>query len=46
LIFGATELSDGFVAVKPLRGEKSEGEQVQTHQSLDDVHAWAQMLRA
>ncbi|MBT9474701.1 histidine--tRNA ligase [Polaromonas sp.] len=46
LIFGATELSEGFVAVKPLRGEKSEGEQVQTHQSLDDVHAWAQMLRA
>jgi histidyl-tRNA synthetase len=46
LIFGAAELSEGRVAVKPLRGEKSEAEQVQTHQSLDDVHAWAQMLRA
>lgn len=46
LIFGAAELSDGLVAVKPLRGEKSEAEQVQTHQSLDDVPAWAQMLRA
>jgi histidyl-tRNA synthetase len=46
LIFGATELSEGLVAVKPLRGEKSEAEQAQSHQSLDNVHAWAQMLRA
>jgi histidyl-tRNA synthetase len=46
LIFGAAELSEGCVSVKPLRGGKSETEQVQTHQSLDDVPAWAQMLRA
>lgn len=46
LIFGAAELSEGLVALKPLRGERSEAEQGQTHQSLDDVHAWAQMLRA
>lgn len=45
LIFGATELSQGSVAVKPLRGEKAEGAQVQTLQSLNDVSTWAHTLR-
>ncbi|MDQ2988196.1 MAG: histidine--tRNA ligase, partial [Pseudomonadota bacterium] len=46
LIFGATELAEGSVAVKPLRGEKAESAQVQTLQPLDDVSAWAHMLRS
>ena len=45
LIFGAAELAQGCVAVKPLRGEKAEGGQAQTLQSLSDVTAWAQTLR-
>lgn len=44
LIFGATELSQGCVAVKPLRAGALEGAQVQALQSLDNVDAWAQGL--
>ncbi len=46
LIFGAIELAQGSVAVKPLRGEKADAVQVQTLQPLDDVSAWAHALRA
>jgi histidyl-tRNA synthetase len=45
LIFGATELAQGSVAVKPLRGGKAEGAQAQTLQSLNDVTVWAHTLR-
>ncbi len=45
LIFGATELAQGCVAVKSLRGEKAGGRQVQTLQPLSDVAAWAHTLR-
>ena len=44
LIFGATEVADGCVAVKPLRGEKAEAAQAQSLQRLEDVAAWAGML--
>ena len=44
LIFGATELADGCVAVKPLRGEKTDTAQAQTLQRLDDAAAWAHTL--
>ncbi|MDP3796560.1 MAG: histidine--tRNA ligase [Polaromonas sp.] len=46
LIFGAAELAQGSVAVKPLRGDKADAMQVQTLQPLDDVSAWAHALRA
>jgi histidyl-tRNA synthetase len=46
LIFGATELAQGSVAVKPLRGEKAGDAQVQALQPLNNVAAWADMLRA
>lgn len=46
LIFGAAELAQASVAVKPLRGEKVGGAQVQTLQLLNDVAAWAHTLRA
>lgn len=46
LIFGAAELAQGCVAVKPLRGEKATAAQVQTLQRLDDVGAWAHNLRS
>ncbi|NMM07049.1 histidine--tRNA ligase [Polaromonas sp.] len=45
LIFGATELAQGSVALKPLRGEKAGGAQVQTLQPLNNVAAWADTLR-
>jgi histidyl-tRNA synthetase len=45
LIFGATELEQGSVAVKPLRGSVLEGEQVQTLQLLKDANVWAHLLR-
>lgn len=45
LIFGATELAQGCVAVKSLRGEKAVGGQAQTLQPLSDVAAWAHTLR-
>jgi histidyl-tRNA synthetase len=46
LIFGATELAQGSVAVKPLRGDKAGSAQVQTLQPLNDVSAWAHILRS
>ena len=46
LIFGAAELLQGCVAVKPLRGEKTVAAQAQTLQSLNNVAAWAEMLRS
>ena len=45
LIFGASELAQGCVAVKPLRGEKAGVAQVQTLEPLNDVAAWAHTLR-
>ena len=46
LIFGEAELAEGRVAVKPLRGEKDGSSTAQTLQALDDVAAWAGMLRS
>ena len=46
LIFGATELAGGCVAVKSLRGDKTEAAQAQTLQPLDNVLAWAHTLRS
>ncbi|MDB5869464.1 MAG: histidyl-tRNA synthetase [Polaromonas sp.] len=43
LIFGAAELVQGSVAVKPLRSEKAEA--AQALQPLHDVAAWAHILR-
>nr|WP_309683965.1 histidine--tRNA ligase [Polaromonas sp.] len=45
LIFGAAELAEGCVAVKALRGVKDEAAPAQSLQRLDDVPAWAQLLR-
>ena len=45
LIFGDAELAQGCVAVKPLRGERVETAQAQTLQPLDDISAWAHILR-
>ncbi len=44
LIFGAAELAEGYVAVKPLRGDKADAAQAQTLRPLDDVAAWAHVL--
>ncbi|MBW8721209.1 MAG: histidine--tRNA ligase [Polaromonas sp.] len=44
LIFGETELAQGCVAVKPLRGEKEQAQQAQVLQPLSDVAAWAHTL--
>ena len=44
LIFGAAEIADGCVAVKPLRGEKGDVAQAQVLQRLDEVTAWAGTL--
>lgn len=44
LIFGADELEQGCVAVKPLRGEKVGVAQIQTLQRLDDLALWAPSL--
>jgi histidyl-tRNA synthetase len=46
LIFGSAELAGGCVAVKSLRGEKSDAAQAQTLQSLDNPAAWAHTLLA
>jgi histidyl-tRNA synthetase len=46
LIFGATELSQGCVAVKPLRRGALEEAQVQALQSLSNVDGWARSLLA
>ena len=45
LIFGAAELAEGNVAVKPLRLESAGSRGVQTFQPLDNAAAWADMLR-
>ena len=45
LIFGANELAQGCVAVKPLRGDKADATGVQILQRLDDVGAWAPSLQ-
>jgi histidyl-tRNA synthetase len=44
LIFGADELAQGCVGVKPLRTGQSGGTSLQTLQRLDDVAAWAPAL--
>ena len=46
LIFGADELAQGCVAVKPLRAGKSDVTLTQTLQRLDDIATWADTLRA
>ena len=46
LIFGADELAQGKVAVKPLRGDASVGLAAQSLQPLDDVASWAALLSA
>ena len=46
LIFGAVELARDCVAVKSLRGGKTEGADGQTLLALNDVAAWAHTLRA
>lgn len=45
MIFGATELTEGSVAVKALRGSKGDVSQEQTLRPLDDVSGWAHTLR-
>ena len=48
LVFGATELASGSVAVKPLRlqaGHASSGGQEQVLQPLDDVRSWSASLK-
>jgi histidyl-tRNA synthetase len=45
LVFGAAELAEGSVAVKPLRGEKAGSAQLQTLQRLNAVPAWAHLLQ-
>jgi histidyl-tRNA synthetase len=46
LIFGADELEQGRVALKPLRGARSDEPAAQSLLPLDDVAAWAQRLLA
>ena len=46
LIFGQSELAQGCVAVKALRGEKVDVARAQTLQPLDDISSWAPGLRA
>jgi histidyl-tRNA synthetase len=46
LIFGQAELDAGQVAVKTLRGEKSDAGQGQVLQPLDAIASWAQGLRS
>ena len=46
LVFGADELSAGCVALKSLRGDKTETAQAQTLLRLDDVAAWVGKLKA
>lgn len=46
LIFGATELADGCVAVKSLRGEKAEVAPGQVLQQLNNVASWAHTLKS
>ncbi|MEO7401402.1 MAG: histidine--tRNA ligase [Polaromonas sp.] len=44
LIFGATELAEGCVAVKALRGSKGDASQEQALRPLGDVSGWAHTL--
>lgn len=44
LIFGASELAEGSVSVKPLRGSKGDAPQEQTLKPLGDVSGWAHTL--
>ncbi len=46
LIFGAAELAQGCVAVKSLRGDKTDAPSNQVLQRLDDVAAWAASLQS
>ncbi len=46
LIFGAAELAQGCVAVKSLRGDKTDAASVQALQRLDDVATWAGSLQS
>ncbi|MES2910736.1 MAG: histidine--tRNA ligase [Pseudomonadota bacterium] len=46
LIFGVDELAQGCVAIKPLRGSKTDFAEAQTLQRLDDVAGWAHILRS
>ncbi|MES2400779.1 MAG: histidine--tRNA ligase [Pseudomonadota bacterium] len=46
LIFGSAELADGCVAVKSLRGEKTDPVQGQVLHSLNDVASWARTLKS
>lgn len=46
LIFGDAELAAGQVAVKALRGDKSDAAQAQLLQPLDAISSWAQGLRS
>jgi histidyl-tRNA synthetase len=46
LIFGADELAQGKVSVKPLRGDKAEGTAAQVLQELTQAAQWAGTLRA
>jgi histidyl-tRNA synthetase len=45
LIFGADELTQGMVAVKPLRGDKTDGAAAQVLQPLAQAARWAHTLR-
>ena len=46
LIFGADELAQGSVSIKPLRGERGAEPMAQSSRTLADVAAWAGDLRA
>ena len=46
LIFGATEMAAGSVAVKPLRADPGGAVQAQALQSLGDVASWSASLKA
>jgi histidyl-tRNA synthetase len=46
LIFGSDELENGQVALKPLRGERSDEPAAQRLMPMNDVPAWAQQLLA
>ena len=46
LVFGASELEQGSVAVKQLRGERSDVSASQSLQPLNDVASWAHLLLA
>jgi histidyl-tRNA synthetase len=45
LIFGVDELTQGMVAVKPLRGDKTDGAAAQVLQPLAQAARWAHTLR-